>query len=428
MKTAVLLLAAFVALFVRPAAGQSTGQGPEVPTDLTLAGALRLALEANPGLRALGLEIRKAQGRTRQAGVRPNPEASLDLENFGGTLPGFSSSEATLSVGQILELGGKRPARIGAALAEERVISSDVAVGRLALVAEVTVRYLDALTSDRVLALSNEEVRAAEEASTTAAQRVRAGAAHPVERRRADVELANARLERTTLEVETALARTRLSLMWGDPEPRFQRLLGTLDSLPTAPSLDSLASRAEATPTLARWRAVRDARQKRLKLERSRRIPDLTAQAGLRSLAQSNDRALVGALSLPLPLFDRNRGAIDEATAALEQAPNEEAQARLEVRRALAEGHATLGRARDKLESLRREVLPESERAFEEIRLGFERGRFTYLDLVEARRTWIRARREELQTLLVGHLAVAELERLLGSPLETSNREGGPER
>jgi len=431
MKTAVFVIAACgmcCAPLARAQAPEADPNEVQVPRDLTLGDALRLALDANPGLRALGLELRKAEGRTRQAAVRPNPGLALDVENFGGTLPGVSRSEATLSVGQILELGGKRPARIGAARADEAVVSLDVAAGRLALVAEVVTRYLEAIAADRALALSHEEVRAAEEAATTTAQRVRAGAAHPVEQRRAEVELANAKLERTTVEVEASLTRTRLSLLWGDAEPRFEQLLGGLDSLAGPPSLDSIAARAETSPVLARWRAERDARRKRLDLERARRIPDLTAQAGVRSFAETSDRALVGVVGFPLPLFDRNRGAIQEATAALEQVPNQEAQARVEVRRALAEAHATLRRARGKVETLRHEVLPEAQRAFEEMRVGFERGRFTYLDLLEARRTWIRARREELQTLLIGHLAIAELERLIGGPLETPSREGGPER
>jgi cobalt-zinc-cadmium efflux system outer membrane protein len=424
MNTAVLLLAFFFALLVRPASGETR----EVPYDLTLTTALALALEANPGQRALALEIRKAEGRSRQASARPNPGLSFELENAGGTLPGLSASDATLSVAQILELGGKRAARIGASRADEENVSLDAAAGRLALVADVARRYLEALASDRALSLSNEEVRAAEEAQATTAQRVRAGAAHPVERRRADVELANARLDRTNVETEAALARSRLSLLWGEPEPQFRRLLGDLDTLAPPPLLDSLASRADASPALARWRTEREARRLRLDLERSRRIPDLTAQVGLRSLAETDDRTWVGALSLPLPLFDRNRGAVEEAEASLTQAPVLESQARLEMRRALAEEHARLRRSRDKVESLRREVLPEASRALEEMRVGFERGRFTYLDLLEARRTWIRARREELAALLAGHLAIAELERLVGGPLATSHREGGPER
>lgn len=423
-KTVVLIVTAAVVVSAQlTRAAEST---LAVPAELTLREALRLALTANPRLQTLGWELRKAEGRTRQAGARPNPELSFDLENVGGS---SSGSEATLSIGQLLELGGKRSARVGAARAEEQVVSLDIQSERLALVGEVTTRFIEALSAERSVALSEEEIRAAEEAVTTNAQRVRTGAAHPVERRRADVELANVRLERAILQSEASLARSRLSSTWGEPEPRFERLAGLLDSFPPLPNIDSVQARAAASPALARWRAEREARQRRLGLERARGVPDITPLVGVRTLNDGNDRALIGGLSLPLPLFDRNRGAIDEASAALQQATSAETQTRVELRRSLAESHATLRRARDKLDAIRREVLPEAAQAFEEMRVGYERGRFTYLDLLEARRTWLRARREELQTLLAAHLALAELERLVGAPLETdSNQEGGPKR
>jgi outer membrane protein, heavy metal efflux system len=424
MKNMLFVLALGLAWLAPAASGQTTTTPVQVPTDLTLADAIRLALEANPGLRSLALERRKAEGRTRQAGARPNPELAFDLENFSGTMSGLTESEATLSVGQRLELGGKRGARVDVARADERVVAIDLAAGRQALIADVAARYLEALAAERSLALSDEEVRAAEEAAKTFAQRVAAGAAHPVEQRRADVELSNARLDRIEFEVEASLAETRLSLLWGEAEPRFDRVVGVLDSLPEAPDVDSLARRAETAPALARWSALHESGRRRLELERAQRVPDLTAEAGVRSLEDTDDRTFVGSVSLPLPVFDRNRGSIDEAAAALEQIPSDEARERLEIRRAVGEALATLRREHVRLQSLRRDVLPQSARAFEEMRVGFERGRFTYLDLLEARRTWIRARREELDTLLAGHQAVIQIERLIGGPL-TAPREGG---
>jgi len=418
-KILLVLTAAAVLASPRAIGAAEPASAPlDVPPELTLREALRLALSANPRLQVLGWELRRAEGRTRQAGARPNPEVSFDLENIGSSSTG---SEATLSVGQLLELGGKRGARVGAARAEQQVVSLDIQTERLVLIGEVVTRFIEALGAERSLSLSDEEVRAAEEAATTIAQRVSAGGAHPVERRRAEVELANVRLDRTILQSDVDLSRSRLSSTWGEPEPRFASLVGLLDSLPRLPSLDSLQARAEASPTLTRWRAEREARQKRLDLERARRGLNLTPLVGVRSLDDGADHAFVGSLSLPIPVFDRNQGSIDEASAAVRQAPIAEAQVRLELRRSLAESHATLRRGRDKIGAIRREVLPEAARAFEEMRTGYERGRFSYLDLLEARRTWLRARREELQTLLGAHLAVAELERLVGAPLETES-------
>jgi cobalt-zinc-cadmium efflux system outer membrane protein len=274
--------------------------------------------------------------------------------------------------------------------------------------------------------LSGEEVRAAEEASVTLGERVRAGAAHSVERRRADVELANLKLEHVLLRSDAALARARLSSLWNQPEPRFERIAGALDSLPAEPHLDSLAVRAEASPAIARWQSEREARGQRLALERARRIPDLDAQFGVRRLGDVGGTTLIAGVAVPLPLFDRNAGAVDEAGAALSQVSSEEAEARLEVRRSLAGQHAALHRARTTLAALRSEVLPEAQRAFDDIQVGFERGRFTYLDLLEARRTLLRARREELQALLAAHLSIVAIERLIDAPLVAgAPRSGG---
>ena len=308
------------------------------------------------------------------------------------------------------------------------MISIDVEAGRLDLMGETTSRFLQALAAERALELSDQEVRAAEEALSTTTLRVTAGASHPVERRRAEVELANVKLEQAVLRASTEGARSRLSSMWGEPEPRFQRLRGTLENPPAPPSLDSLTARVQSSPLLRRWTAERSARERRLNLEHARSRPDLDAQFGLRRFQETEGSALVAGISVPLPVFNRNRGSIDEAAAALAQVPHSESAARVELRLALAEGHVALRSAQSKLDALRRDVLPGAERALEEMQLGFERGRFTYLDFLEARRTWLRARHEELQTLLQANLSLAQIERLLGTPLNTSpNQEGGRE-
>ncbi|MEO5617607.1 MAG: TolC family protein, partial [Candidatus Eisenbacteria bacterium] len=428
-RAALALALCTLGSFPDPAAAAAPG-APEsgVRAEITLIEAIRLTLAANPRLQALGWEIRKAEGRTRQAAVRPNPTMGFDFENFGGTDSEAPGSEATLSIGQILELGGKRSSRIATARSEQQVVSVDLEAGRLDLMGETASRYLQALATERALELSELEVKAAEEAVSTTSLRVTAGASHPVERRRAEVELANVKLEQAVLRADAEVARSRLSSMWGEPEPRFLRLLGAMEDPPAPPPLDSLTARIQSSPLLRRWVAERSAREQRLKLEHARSRPDLNAQVGLRRFQETSGSALIAGVSLPLPIFDRNRGAIDEAAAALAQVPHSESAARVEMRLALAESHVALRSARSKLDALRRDVLPGAERALEEMRVGFDRGRFTYLDFLEARRTWLRARHEELQTLLQANLALAQIERLLGTPINpSSNPEGGRE-
>ena len=65
-------------------------------------------------------QVARAEGLARQAAVLPNPTVSFEVENFSGSGPfrGTNAAESTAQVGQLVELGGKRSARIGAARAE----------------------------------------------------------------------------------------------------------------------------------------------------------------------------------------------------------------------------------------------------------------------------------------------------------------------
>ena len=87
---------------------------------ITLAMALHRALAANPQLSAAEKEIGIAGGRRRQAGAFPNPEASFELDNAFGSreLQNLRDAETTLQLSQLIELGGKREARIAAGSAE----------------------------------------------------------------------------------------------------------------------------------------------------------------------------------------------------------------------------------------------------------------------------------------------------------------------
>lgn len=85
---------------------------------LLLAG--MLAVTGSARVAKARAKLKAAEARAIQAGVRPNPEVSVGVENFSGTGPyrTFRSTETTVSVTQPFELGGKRRAREEVAAAE----------------------------------------------------------------------------------------------------------------------------------------------------------------------------------------------------------------------------------------------------------------------------------------------------------------------
>jgi cobalt-zinc-cadmium efflux system outer membrane protein len=420
------VVAVVIVLFVPSAVGAGT-QDATVPFEepagaLTLADAAALAVARNPELRAFSWEVRAADARVLQAGAHPNPELALSVENFSGTLPGGAASEVTLSLGQLLELGGDRRARVEAASAERSVVERDFEARRTVVLAEVVERYLRALAADEIAALSAKELETAEEIAESVGKRVLAGASSRAELTRAEVEVARARLERTLAEQDQALSRVLLASCWGESSPRFRTLSGALERSVAVPDLDSLLARVDASPDVSRWDLEILAGRQRIRAARAERVPDLALGGGVRRLAESDDHTLVAGLTVPLPLFDRNRGGIQEAEASVERSGALRDQERATRRLQLIDAHGGVTRAQLKLAALREALLPGAERALGEIDAGYREGRFGSLDLLDARRTLTAVRRDEIETLLDFHLVATEIERLVGGPLVSTGQ------
>lgn len=390
---------------------------PPISDSLSLPEALARALDDNPLLRTLRWDVEAAAGRLRQAGLRPNPEASFEIENFAGTLPGFSESEMTLSIGQLFELGGKRGARLRAARSGAGLVRSDFDQARLEVASLVIRRYFEMLAAQEGVALADENIAIADEIRTSIGRRVEAGALPPAERTRAGIEFENALLGREMAEQGLSLGRIRLASLWGETRPPAFRA-GIDDTLaPAVPGLDSLVKEMGEAPRVTRSRRELVARESQLDLARSGRLPDLELEAGYRNLRESGDGTFVAGVTLPLPLFHRNQGEIGEARALVSRAEADMRREEIELSRQLSEVHTALTLAGRRAESLRNRIVPGAEQAWQEIRTGYERGRFSYVDLLEARRAWTEARRQEVEATLHYHLAVAEAELLLGRAL-----------
>src|SRR4029079_11024876 len=116
---------------------------------LTLAAAIRAALAGNPDLVASAYDIKAADAHIEQARRRPNPELSLELENFAGTgeTRGTHSLEQTLSLSQVVALGGKRALRERAATSSRDVVNIARQAQQLDVLATVTQRYIDLVTA-----------------------------------------------------------------------------------------------------------------------------------------------------------------------------------------------------------------------------------------------------------------------------------------
>jgi cobalt-zinc-cadmium efflux system outer membrane protein len=383
--------------------------------ELTLEQVLALATSRSPEIAAAQIEVRAREGRLLQAGARPNPELSGTTENLGGDVAKTGGVQSTLQIGQRLELGGDRAARIAAAAAGRDLGRWDLESRRLDILGRATRAFADVLSAQRRVELADDTVRVAEEVRSTVAARVEAGKVSPIEETRAEVALATERIERNRAATELAAARSRLAATWGGTSARFTGVTGDLDALPVVPPLDVVVVRVERNPEVARWTAEIAEREAMLRVERSRAVPDVTLGGGYRHFELGSSAAVVTA-SIPLPMFDRNRGAQIEARERLARAQEERRSAIVRLRQLAQESHSALVRAQAEVRDLREQVVPGAESVYGAVSEGYRLGKFGYMEVLDARRTLATVRAQLAAAQAELHRAYADLQRLTAAP------------
>lgn len=158
--------------------------------------ALALTLLQNPELSTSAYDIRAAEARTIQAGLIPNPEVTGEVEDFGGTgeRRGFSTAQSTLSLSQLIELGSKRTRRIQLARTDEALAGWDYEAKRLDVLVDSVRAFVGVLAAQRKVALAQSLLDLDQQIYGTVVERVKAGSASPLEEQRAQVAVANSRV------------------------------------------------------------------------------------------------------------------------------------------------------------------------------------------------------------------------------------------
>lgn len=409
----ILHLIFFIAL---PLTASAAGKGGSI----TLAEALARTLRGNPELAAYNWEVRMAEARILQAGLRPNPELSIDIENptGSGDYRNGDLMEDTLTLSQLIELGGKRPARIDEAKAGRAVVEWEYQIKRVEALKGTTLAFIDVLAAQRRLELASEIVKVAQEAVNLTEQRVGVGKVSTVELIRANVAVSSARIEVEQAQRDIAAARGNLAAQWGAKEADFTAVSGDLDQHKEAPSLSSLRERLLGNPDLARWTAEREKREAVLAKEQTLARPDVTLKAGPRMEGRAEDATFVVGFSLPLPLHNRNQGNIAEARANLARLDEEKRGAEARAFAALNAAWQKLSGALQEITILEESVIPGAQDAEKQLTEGYSAGRFTQFEVLDARRTLYAARGQQVRALADYQKARAELDALTARPTE----------
>jgi cobalt-zinc-cadmium efflux system outer membrane protein len=375
-------------------------------------------LAANPRLTAAERDIGIAAGLKVQAGALPNPDVSFELDKAlgSGLYKGFRSAETTLQLSQLVELGGKREARLAAGQAGIGTAVWQRRATQLEVLSETAISFITVVSAQRRIEIFDEQISSLDQLIPLLQKRVQEGASSPAETLRAQVAADLFRVDRERAKTQLETARRDLAILMGDSSPRFGEAVGRLAIIGQPPSFQSVVQAIEANPQLMRWTAVTAQRNAEFILARIKPIPDVHLSAGWRHFQDTNDNAVRLGVSIPLPVFDQNTGNIIAAQESLAKTGAERAINKLLLISIAGRAYDALNGALAELKLLRTSVIPNARSASETIQSGYLQGRFTLLELLDVRGSVLQALLREQESLQNFHIAIATIEGLVGNP------------
>jgi outer membrane protein, heavy metal efflux system len=379
---------------------------------VTWADLVRL-VDQHPRLAAGQAQIAAARGAVRAAGSVPNPTLEATLGYGRARDGGGSGVEWGLSLTIPLGWIAQRRSRVDAAEAEVDAATAEAQAVRREVLAQLGALFWSlAHDQARVDALAVLDAQTAGLARAVIL-RVAKGEARPIEQPRVEVEREKVAGELEAARISLEARRARLAMWLRVPAGRRLTAAADLSASPTP--LDPRTVRAwirARHPLLAAARARVRGLEAELRTERRARVPSV----GIKGFTEHElDRRVYGAgLSIELPLWSWSSGKIAQAEARLAAGQRQLEASSLELEASVVEAEATCRAGTRLAARLKRAVLPRSERAAATVERMYLLGEASLLEVIDARRTLLDARRSYLGNIAQAQIDCSRLQALVG--------------
>ena len=160
-----------------------------------------------------------------------------------------------------------------------------------------------------------------------------------------------------------------------------------------------------------------------VQVERAKQAPDPSVRGGFRQLRETDSAAFVVGVRVPLPIWNRNGGAIAAARAEASRAGYEVVARERTLAREVAFLSSQAAAARGEIEAYSARIIPDTERAHRETRSAYAQGGLSYIEVLEAEAALAVARERQIAARLMFHKSEIRLARLNGAMSAASSVE-----
>jgi cobalt-zinc-cadmium efflux system outer membrane protein len=400
--TAILLLICF-GCPVRARADVADPSADNADADkrkLTLAEVKQTAFQRNWDLLAAKSGVDLATAQQIVAGEFPNPSLGLSTAKIGthdnATALGNGlwnrSYDSIAAVSQLIEIGGKRSSRQASARAGALGARARFYDARRTLDQGVTRAYAAALLAEdnvRILRASAQSLRKEAE---IAGIRFKAGDISESDEKQIENNADVFELQAKSAEAGAVQARIAVELLMGVDQPKGNWApADSLEKLTVAPPEENASKPEAARPDVLAAEADLRKSKADLKLQKAIRIPDPTLLVEYEHNVNqpgpppAPDTLGLG-VSFPLPIWNRNGGAIKAAQAALDQAAVQVEKIKAQVISDIAIAESAYREALERLQRYQKQIQPKSAQVREAIAFSYQKGGASLVDLLTAER------------------------------------------
>lgn len=411
-----LLIVALGSAIAFDARSQETNAAPSGTNLVTLDALVTEAVRNNPELRALEADVAAARGEVITARTWENPQVSFVPGVYREPKSG-SFGHVGFEFGQTILFPGKRA--LQRAVAEKNVETRQLALAgfRTQIAIQVRRAFFELLAAGQVVALKQQRVTLAQSFVEAARKKVEGGFAPEFEQTKAEVEVATAQKALREAQAQEAVARAVLNSLAGRNPDASLTVVGDLTASRVVPAEGTLLNLALArNPSLRIQESEVERTGLSLALTRKSRLPDFTI--GPTVEYQKPEQVYGLGISLPLPLWDRKKGAIATANAEQQRALAELDVLRRDIVREASSAWRLFTAAKESLAIYKPEFRARLKSALDTAAQTYAEGRTSLLIFLETQRTYYDTEADYFETLQKLYQAQAALEAALGVSLD----------
>ncbi len=343
------------------------------------------AIANNPTLVQANAQVEAEYGAAHQAGLPYNPVIGYAGEQIG--VNGTAGELQGGFVSQEFVTGGKLRLSRAKYAQRAKIAATNACAQQQRVLNDLRAQFYRALAAQHLVEIHRKLVSIGEDNVQTHREMQNLGQTSESDVLQADVEFRRDRLRLQDAEHELQLAQRVLFAMAGCPQLASTQLQGKLSPDQVPLEYDSAREQLLGnSPELAATRQKIRHDEIAVERERAQPIPNILVDAKVGRNYDSGDTTAGVNIGIPLPIFDRNLGTIQQAQADLTRAHAEAQRLELELQTRLATEYRAYLSAWQYVQEFENTILPKAQTAYELLVQSYENRRAPWVDVMTAQR------------------------------------------